>query len=105
MHDEVRVVAGECTATFDGSEEREHRGEVLTVVKPDGTVLVHDAGGYQPVAWLTRAESVQFVDGVLDAREGDQHLRVEIHDEHASARHPVSRAGVPVGTCPSCETG
>ena len=103
MHEEVRVVAGECTATFDGSEEREHRGEVLTVVKPDGTVLVHDAGGYQPVAWLTRAESVQFVDGVLDARDGDQRLRVEIHDEHGTARHPVTPAGVPVGTCPDCE--
>jgi DNA topoisomerase-1 len=103
MHDEVRVVAGECTATFDGRDEREHRGEVLAVVKPDNTVLVHDADGYQPVAWLTRAESVQFVDGRLDARDGDQRLHVEVHDEHGSARHPVSPAGVPVGTCPDCE--
>jgi DNA topoisomerase-1 len=103
MHDEVRVVAGECTATFDGRDEREHRGEVLAVVKPDNTVLVHDADGYQPVAWLTRAESVQFVDGRLDARDGDQRLRVDVHDEHGSARHPVSAAGIPVGTCPDCE--
>ena len=103
MHDEVRVVAGDCTTTFDGRSEREHRGDVVTVVKPDNTVLVHDSDGYQPVAWLTRADSVQFVDGVLDAREGDQRLRVEVHDEHASARHPVSRAGVPVGDCPTCE--
>jgi len=102
MHDEVRVVAGECTATFDGRNEREHRGEVLAVVKPDNTVLVHDADGYQPVAWLTRAESVQFVDGRLDARDGDRRLRVEVHDEHGSARHPVSPAGVPVGDCPAC---
>ena len=103
MHDEVRVVAGECTATFDGRDEREHRGEVLAVVKPDYTVLVHDADGYQPVAWLTRAESVQFVDGRLDARDGDQRLRVDVHDEHGSARHPVSAAGIPVGACPDCE--
>jgi len=103
MHDEVRVVAGDCTTTFDGTSEREHRGDVLAVLKPDGTVLVHDADGYQPVAWLTRAESVQFVDGTLDARDGDQRLRVEVHDEHGSARHPVSRAGVPVGDCPDCE--
>jgi DNA topoisomerase-1 len=27
---------------------------------------------------------------------------VEVHDEHGSARHPVSAAGVPVGTCPDC---
>jgi len=103
MHDEVRVVAGECTATFDGRNEREHRGEVLAVVKPDNTVLVHDADGYQPVAWLTRAESVQFVDGRLDARDGDRRLRVEVHDEHGSARHPASPAGVPVGSCPNPE--
>jgi len=103
MHDEVRVVAGDCTTTFDGSSEREHRGDVVAVCKPDGTVLVHDADGYQPVAWLTRAETVQFVDGVLDARDGDQRLRVEVHEEHGSARHPVSRAGIPVGDCPDCD--
>ena len=103
MHDEVRVVAGECTTTFDAGTEREHRGDVLAVVKPDGTVLIHDADGYQPVAWLTRAESVQFVDGRLDARDGDQRLRVDVHDEYGSARHPVSPAGVPVGSCPACD--
>jgi len=103
MHDEVRVVAGDCTTTFDGTSEREHRGDVVAVLKPDGTVLVHDADGYQPVAWLTRAETVQFVDGVLDARDGDQRLRLEVHEEHGSARHPVSRAGVPVGGCPDCD--
>jgi len=103
MHDELRVVAGDCTTTFDGSSEREHRGDVVAVLKPDGTVLVHDADGYQPVAWLTRAEHVQFVDGVLDASDGDQRLRVEVHEEHGSARHPVSRAGVPVGDCPDCD--
>jgi DNA topoisomerase-1 len=103
MHEEVRVVAGECTATFDDGTEREHRGQVLTVVKPDNTVLVHDADGYQPVAWLTRAETVQFVDGTLEARDGDQRLRIDVHDEHMSARHPVSHAGLPAGTCPDCE--
>jgi len=102
MHDEVRVVAGDCTTTFDGSTEREHRGDVIAVCKPDGTVLVHDADGYQPVAWLTRAETVQFTDGVLDVRDGDQRLHVEVHEEHGSARHPVSRTGVPVGDCADC---
>ena len=102
MHDEVRVVAGECTATFGDGTEREHRGEVITVVKPDNTVLVHDADGYQPVAWLTRPDTVQFADGRLDARDGDQWLRVDVHDEHGSARYPVSQAGVPAGTCPDC---
>jgi DNA topoisomerase-1 len=102
MHDEVRVVAGDCTTTVDGRNERRHRGDVLAVVKPDNTVLVHDADGYQPVAWLTRAESVQFVDGVLSAHGDDERLRVEVHEEHGGARHPVSRAGVPVGDCPDC---
>jgi DNA topoisomerase-1 len=103
MHDDVRVIAGECTTTFEGQRTAEHRGDVVAVCKPDGTVLVHDAAGYQPVAWLTRAETVRVADDTLDARDGDQHLRVEVHDEYATARHPVSRAGVPVGTCPGCE--
>jgi len=103
MHEQLRVVAGDCTATFDGRREREHRGDLVALIKPDNTVLVHDADGYQPVAWLTRAESVQLVDGVLEARDGDQHLHVEVHDEHGSARYPVSRAGIPAGDCPTCE--
>jgi len=54
----IRVLAGECTTTFTGGRERVQRGHVVVVVKPDKTVLVHDADGYQPVAWLTRADSV-----------------------------------------------
>ncbi|MFB6128587.1 MAG: DUF91 domain-containing protein [Halorhabdus sp.] len=104
MHDGIHVVAGECTTTFDGSRVREHeqRGQVLVVVKPDNTVLVHDAEGYQPVAWITRAETVT-IDGThLAATDGDQRLTVEIHDETASGRYPASAAGSPVGECPDC---
>jgi DNA topoisomerase-1 len=103
MTDEVQVVAGECTTTFQGDRAREHRGEVLVVVKPDGTVLVHDADGYQPVAWLTRAESVHVLDDVVTAQDGDQQLRVDVHDRAGAASHPISRAGVPVGGCPDCD--
>lgn len=35
MQDAIRVLAGECTITFDGNETREERGEVVTIVKPD----------------------------------------------------------------------
>ncbi|MFB6075417.1 MAG: topoisomerase DNA-binding C4 zinc finger domain-containing protein [Haloarculaceae archaeon] len=104
MHDGVHVMAGDCTTIFDGDgdREREHRGDLLAVVKPDNTVLVHDAAGYQPVAWLTRAESVAIEDGLLRARDGSQRLRVALHHRHGRARYPVSRAGVPVGDCPDC---
>jgi DNA topoisomerase-1 len=105
MHDGIHVIAGECTTTFDGSRVREHeqRGQVVVITKPDNTVLVHDADGYQPIAWLTRAETVT-VDGThLAASDGDQHLEVTIHEEIASGRYPASAAGTPVGECPDCE--
>jgi DNA topoisomerase-1 len=56
--DGLRVLAGDCTVIEDGDERRERRGRVVVVVKPDDTVLVHDRTGYQPVAWLTRADAV-----------------------------------------------
>jgi DNA topoisomerase-1 len=102
MHDGVHVMAGECTTVFEGSREREQRGSVLVVVKPDNTVLVHDAEGYQPVAWLTRAESVTVEDGTVTARDGDELLRVVTHEEHGTARYPATSAGVPVADCPDC---
>jgi hypothetical protein len=60
------VYAGYCTTRFttargrDSGEpdQRLHRGRVVAVRKPDDTVLVHDADGYQPVAWLTRPNEV-----------------------------------------------
>ena len=108
MHDDTHVMAGDCTTMYDSAggqtqRSREQRGEVLVVVKPDNTVLVHDADGYQPVAWLTRPESVTIEDGTVVARDGDELLRVVTHDEHGSARYPVSAAGVPVGDCPDCD--
>ncbi|WP_336336050.1 PDDEXK family nuclease [Haloarcula brevis] len=102
MHDGFHVLAGECTTVFEGSREREQRGTVLVVVKPDNTVLVHDAEGYQPVAWLTRAESVAVADGTVTARDGDELLRVVSHEEHGTARYPATSAGVPVAECPDC---
>jgi DNA topoisomerase-1 len=54
----IRVFAGECTTEFAGGRERTRRGRVVVLIKPDRTVLVHDAAGYQPVAWLTRADSL-----------------------------------------------
>jgi len=80
MHDGIRVMAGDCTTVFEGPREREQRGDVLVVVKPDNTVLVHDVDGYQPVAWLTRADSVAIEDGAVTARDGDELLRVVTHD-------------------------
>lgn len=105
--DTTQVLAGECTTTFEGSRDRTQRGHVVVVVKPDKTVLVHDADGYQPVAWLTRPEALTVETtpagfGVT-ARTGDQTLRVVSHAMTGRAHYPVSPAGVPVGTCPDCD--
>jgi DNA topoisomerase-1 len=54
----IRIFAGDCTTAFEGSRDRTQRGRVVIVIKPDRTTLVHDADGYQPVAWLTRPDSL-----------------------------------------------
>jgi DNA topoisomerase-1 len=111
--DSIRVLAGECTVIErDGGDERERRGRVVVVVKPDDTVLVHDRDGYQPVAWLTRADAVVWgaetapdaAEGgfTLTARKDDQRLWVAAHDEDGLVSYPASVAGIPVGDCPSC---
>ncbi|WP_338740422.1 DUF91 domain-containing protein [Haloplanus salilacus] len=100
MPDAIRAFAGDCTVETD---DRTYRGRVLVLVKPDRTVLVHDAGGYQPVAWLTRADSVTVErDGPgvgLTARLDDRRLRVTA-DRIRKSVYRASAAGVPVGTHP-----
>ncbi|WP_254542899.1 endonuclease NucS domain-containing protein [Halomarina pelagica] len=98
----VRVIAGDCTAEFEGTRSQVQRGRVVCLLKPDGTVLVHDADGYQPVAWLTRPEERHVTNDpvAIEARDGDQFLRVTVHEAAADATVPASPAGVPVGTAP-----
>ncbi|GGJ07142.1 hypothetical protein GCM10008995_16250 [Halobellus salinus] len=122
MSETIRVFAGDCTTTFEGDRTRTQRGRVVVVIKPDRTTLVHDADGYQPVAWLTRPDAVtvetsaasptqQADGGTVDdhegfgivARAGDQVLRVVCHRSAGRAEYPVSEAGVPVGTDPSSD--
>lgn len=108
MYDGIRVFAGDCTTTFEGSRDGEQRGDVVVLVKPDDTVLVHDRDGFRPVAWLTRPETLSYEgtgsgDFSLTAADGDSRLRVVAHAEHGLARYPASTAGTPVGACPDCE--
>jgi len=103
MSEHLRSIAGRCTTVFEGSRARKQHGDMLVVVKPDGTVLVHDANGYQPVAWLTRAESLSISEDTITAQDGDQSLQVTIHDEHLRNLSPTAEAGVPVGDCPDCD--
>ncbi|MFC4359852.1 topoisomerase DNA-binding C4 zinc finger domain-containing protein [Halobium salinum] len=125
--DAIRVFAGDCTVEFEGSRSRLQRGRVVVVVKPDRTVLVHDADGYQPVAWLTRPDELTIerapaeadtgdetdteagenrtgaAEGFgLVARAGDQTLRVTSNAVSGDATYPAGDAGVPVGDCPDC---
>ncbi|WP_435076451.1 topoisomerase DNA-binding C4 zinc finger domain-containing protein [Halococcus sp. AFM35] len=105
MPDAIRVFAGDCTITVEG--EREQRGDVVVLVKPDDTVLVHDRDGYRPAAWLTRPESLSY-EGTsggtfsLTATDGESSLDVVANGEHGLARYPASAAGRPVGDCPDC---
>ena len=122
MSSELRLFAGECTTTFEGTRSRTQHGYVGVLVKPDDTVLVHDADGYQPVAWLTRpdeaavdchgggavtGQDVANEDGTvagdaaftITARTGDQKLTVESHGEGTVRTIPIGEAGVPVGDC------
>ena len=69
--DAIRVLSGDCTVIADGDRRAEYRGHVTVVIKPDNTVLVHDATGYQPVAWLTRADAVSCSRGRRRARSTD----------------------------------
>lgn len=110
MPKRIRVFAGDCITTFEdearGDRDRTQRGRVVVLVKPDDTVLVHDADGYQPVAWLTRPDTVTVEangDGfTITARAGDQRLQVRSVDATDRQALPASEAGVPVGDCPEC---
>jgi len=107
MQDSMRVVAGDCTVTYENGETEEKRGEVVVLVKPDNTVLVHDDSGYRPAAWLTRPDAVRFerdeTGFSLVAGKGTERLTVESHADYGHAFYPVSPAGTEVGTCPECD--
>ncbi|SDR43990.1 endonuclease NucS domain-containing protein [Natronobacterium texcoconense] len=105
IDDSIRVLAGDCTVITETGDREEYRGRMTTIVKPDNTVLVHDTDGYQPVAWLTRADSVSSdrSDGfTLVAKKDSQRLRIAAHDQDGFANYPASAAGPLVGTCPDC---
>jgi DNA topoisomerase-1 len=118
------LYAGDATVVEDATDRHEYRGRVVVLAKPDGTVLVHDDAGYQPVAWLTRADAVTVTDDENGLRvtahdeRADDWLRVTGHDAHdrnargredaaaqgaLSGQYPVSVAGEPVGDCPACD--
>lgn len=105
MQDSIRVFAGQCTVTHVADDRTSQTGEVLVVVKPDNTVLVHDESGYRPAGWLTRADTIRLSrkDGALELRasKGDEELSVTA-EETSAAVFPVTTAGSPVGTCPDC---
>jgi len=104
MTGQFRVVAGRCRTEYeDGTGTTVARGDVLVVCKPDNTVLVHDADGYQPVAWLTRPAAVTVAGDRVEATDGDRRLRVEILDPVEQGRYPASEAGRPVADCPACD--
>jgi DNA topoisomerase-1 len=103
MTPSTEVIAGRCTATYDDGDVHEYRGDVVMICKPDDTVLVHDAEGYQPVAWLSRADRVAIGDDGLRAWCDDAFLAVSVHDRYGGGRFPTGTAGTPVAPCPDCD--
>ncbi len=64
----LATLAGRCTVEHQGDRAAgSSSGNRLVVAKPDGTLLVHAAEGYQPVAW-------QSTGGALDAHTADDRL-------------------------------
>lgn len=100
----LRVIAGRCRTEYDhGDDTTVTQGRVLVVCKPDNTLLVHDAGGYQPVAWLTRPASLVVDGDRVEATDGDQRLRVDVLESFGRGSYPTGEAGTPVGACPDCD--
>lgn len=101
---DFRVIAGDCLVELAGDVDDTVRGHVLVIIKPDDTVLVHDLDGFQPVAWLTRADTVRYNadQAVLTAVDGDQWLRVGVEHPTFDRRVAGSVAGTPIGSCPEC---
>ncbi|WP_138006873.1 topoisomerase DNA-binding C4 zinc finger domain-containing protein [Halalkalirubrum salinum] len=106
MSETVRLFTGDCTTKFDGTRSQTQRGTVVIVVKPDRTVLVHDADGYQPVAWLTRPDELTIEEDdagfSIVAQAGEQTLRVVSNAKGRAWSAPIGAAGTPIGTCPDC---
>ena len=104
MADAIHVLAGRCTTDYRGrTRDQTQHGDVLVVCKPDDTVLVHDATGYQPVAWLTRPAALDRAGDDILALDGDERLQVTVHETYEETSVPVSPAGAPVGDCPDCD--
>lgn len=99
----THLIAGRCTATYDDGQPRIQRGDVVVCCKPDDTLLVHDADGYQPVACLTRADRLAIEDGRVVAWKDDVTLEVAVHERYGGGRYPVGAAGEPVTDCPDCD--
>ncbi len=99
-----RLVVGECRIEVTGDEQFTQRGQVVVLVKPDRTVLVHDVSGYKPVAWITRGDSVSTDEqtDVITAVDGDYWLRIDIENAIVDRAFPGSPAGQPTATCPAC---
>ena len=103
-HADFTLIAGDCRIEVDADEHYTYRGQVLVLVKPDDTVLIHDVDGYQPVAWITRADRVIVDDeaGSLTAIDGDRWLRVHVIASLVDRQLPGTAAGTPIGDCPDC---
>lgn len=103
--DAIQVLAGDCTVSVEGDQQELHRGAVVVLRKPDDTVLVHDADGYRPLAWITRADAVTTTrDGgfALTAVTDGRRLRVVARREYGFGQYPATATGPPVGDCPDC---
>ncbi len=98
MPETIRVFAGDCTTTFEGDRTRTQRGRVVVVIKPDRTTLVHDADGYQPVAWLTRPDALTVETGVAsETQRADGDSEAQSASGRSSGQSPRDEAAADDG--------
>lgn len=57
MSDEGNIVAGECTTELPDNTPT-FSGGVVVLVKPDHSILVHDADGFLTIAWCSHTPSL-----------------------------------------------
>jgi len=74
------TVVGECTVVYEGAKSSTHPlARRHGTLKPDGTVLVHDASGRRPIHQQPASDTVQ-----VRAADDDLHVRVGDAGEDAT---------------------
>jgi superfamily II DNA helicase RecQ len=53
------VMAGQAELEYSGRAQKTYKGNIILLLKPDDSVLVHGTRGVNPVSYVVRAEDIQ----------------------------------------------